>query len=122
MRMNAESLTVYRAGFRQRLVREQLRLAQRREAAWGAARRAAEVLRARYGAERIFVFGSLARGHDFGEHSDVDLLACGVRQGQEFAAIAEMAAIDDGVAVNLVIEEMARPEVIERAHLEGVGL
>ena len=122
MPINEEAIAPYRAGFRQRLLEERTRLAQRREVAWRAVRRAAEVLRARYDAERIVVFGSLAREGDFGEHSDVDLLACGVRQGQEFTAIAEIAAIGDGVEVNLVIEEMARPEVLERARREGVEL
>ncbi|HEY66354.1 MAG TPA: nucleotidyltransferase domain-containing protein, partial [Caldilineae bacterium] len=42
------------------------------------ARKAAEMLREEFGAIRVVLFGSLARGGPFDMHSDVDLAAWGL--------------------------------------------
>lgn len=52
-------------------------LERQRTVAWRIAREAAMLLRERYGATCVVVFGSLARGEDFSSYSDIDLEAWG---------------------------------------------
>ncbi len=63
------------------------RIERRREAAWVVARRAAADLRERFGASRVVVFGSLARG-DFTLGSDVDLAAWDIEPRRYFESVA----------------------------------
>jgi len=51
---------------------------RRHQAAWSVARRSARLLREKFGATRLIVFGSLAQGAWFGPHSDIDLAAEGI--------------------------------------------
>jgi predicted nucleotidyltransferase len=50
----------------------------RRERAMLAARRAAEILRAEFGVQRVILFGSLATGSWFHRRSDIDLAVEGL--------------------------------------------
>ncbi len=68
-----EQMAIYREGARRRRLREQQKLARRRERALALARRAAALLREDFGAERVMLFGSLAREGVFDTRSDVDL-------------------------------------------------
>jgi len=78
-----------------------------RERAWLAARACADVLRGRYGASRVVVFGSLVEegGRRFGLRSDIDLAAWGIQAGDYFAAVAEMQRIAREFEVDLVAME-----------------
>lgn len=71
-----KQMAIYREGARR--LREQQELARRRERALALARQAAAVLREDFRAERVVLFGSLARGGIFDTHSDVDLAVWGL--------------------------------------------
>lgn len=79
-----------------------------------------ELLVGEYGARRVLLFGSLARG-GFGPGSDVDLLVEGGLEGTRlFAAGARIEALlPAGVGLDLVPWEAARAEILERALEEG---
>ena len=75
---------------------------QQRLHAWGVARRAAEILRAKYGATRVRVFGSILHPERFHAGSDVDLAVEGVTVGDYWDAVAEVFLLDETIKVDLV--------------------
>jgi uncharacterized protein len=81
---------------------------------------AARLLRERYGARRIALFGSFARG-DTTERSDVDLAVEGLQHLGYFSAIADLTGLLDS-PVDLVELEQAGPSMLARIELEGIDL
>ncbi len=73
----------------------------RRLRAWRLARRVARMLRERYGARRVVLIGSLARGN-FTLWSDIDLVAFGIPPERFFAAHGEARAA--GLAAGIPVE------------------
>jgi predicted nucleotidyltransferase len=70
------------------------------------------LLAGEYGARRVWLIGSLARG-GFGQRSDIDLVAEGVPPGRFFEACAVLDRAGDPFPVDLVPLEQARPFVRE---------
>ena len=72
-------------------------------------RRAAEVLKSRFGARRVILFGSLAGPFPYGATSDVDLAVEGLKDGESFwqawRAVEEM--IEDRFVDLIEIEDAA---------------
>jgi predicted nucleotidyltransferase len=81
----------------------------------------ARVLVERYGARRVLLVGSLARG-EFRRGSDIDLAVEGIADGLFFAAGAELEALAGGIHVDLVPLESATAAYRERTLAEGVRL
>ena len=73
-----EEMVVYRATARRREERERRDLTHRAQRAQALARQAAALLRDQFGARRVILFGSLARGDSFHQRSDVDLVVEGI--------------------------------------------
>lgn len=112
----------YRAAARARWEQEQRDLAAREQRAWAAARRAAQMLKERFGATRVVVFGSLVHSGLFTPWSDVDIAAWSIRSEDTLRAMEAASGVDNEIAVNLVDVNACRSflrEVIER---EGVDL
>jgi predicted nucleotidyltransferase len=100
---------------RERAERDRPALAeQAKHAATEAARRIVE----RVGAQRVILFGSLARG-SFGARSDIDLAVVGMPLGKLVDAIA---AVEDGCVfrVDVLPLEQTRPEI--RAAILDTGV
>ena len=72
---------------------DQDQVSERWERAWHVAHTAAEVLRRRYGATRVVVFGSAARREWFTPWSDIDLAAWGIAPDAFFRAVAAVTGI-----------------------------
>lgn len=117
-----EKMAAYRATARKRRLERERRLAERRECAWAVAREAADLLREEYGATRVVLFGSLARGGPFDEHSDVDLIAWGIDEMKLYRAVGDLLGIDPYISVDLIRAEEARPSFLAVADSEGVVL
>jgi predicted nucleotidyltransferase len=81
---------------------------------------AKQLLVDRYGARRVVLFGSFARG-DTTERSDVDLAVAGLDPAGYFTAIADLTGLLD-TPVDLVELERAPPSLLARIELEGVDL
>jgi predicted nucleotidyltransferase len=103
-------------------------LEERRAAAWEAARAAAALLRERYGATRVVVFGSLARG-DFTLGSDIDLAAWDVAPQRYFEAVsflldlgADMGGAAGGFRIDVVAPEVAPAPLRREIEREGVAI
>lgn len=82
--------------------------------------RAADVLAQTYGATRVVLFGSLARGSAH-ERSDVDLAVWGLSHEQVSVALDEVTAIL-GAPVDLVCMESAPRSLALRVANDGVEL
>ncbi|MBK8100908.1 MAG: nucleotidyltransferase domain-containing protein [Planctomycetes bacterium] len=74
----------------------------------------------RFGARRVVLFGSLARG-DVTERSDVDLAVLGLRSEDYFKALAELGGLFES-PVDLVEIERASSSLLARLQLEGVEI
>ena len=78
------------------------------------------LLRKRFGAERVVVFGSLAHKGCFTRWSDVDVAAWGLRAEDTFRAIGAVQDLDFEIAVNLTDVGTCSPSLLEVIQQEGV--
>jgi predicted nucleotidyltransferase len=111
---------VYYATALKRRQQARHRLEQRRNRAWQLAHQAARLLKERFGATRVVLFGSLARHEGFSLWSDVDLAAWGLRPDKTFRAVLAVMELDPEIEINLVDMAACRPEL--RAVIEQEGL
>ena len=111
----------YIAGWPDRRERERCTRVQAGERAFAVARELARVLVDGYGARRVVLVGSLARG-DFSDGSDIDLAAEGLPDESFFAAGAELEALAGGIGVDLVPIESATSAFRARVAQEGIAL
>ncbi|GMV39796.1 MAG: hypothetical protein AMXMBFR64_15120 [Myxococcales bacterium] len=112
-----ETIARYAAIYRQREEERRDALARRASALCARLPEAAALLRARFGATRVGVFGSLARGR-FAEGSDVDLYVDHVAPGRYFEAVASLAALLDA-DVDLVELDRAPASLRDLIAAEG---
>jgi len=94
----------------------------RRERAMEISREAARILREKYGATRVVLFGSLARSSLFAPTSDIDLYAEGVPGSLFFEAEAEIEEIAKGFRVDLVDTKECPPQLLREIEDEGIDL
>jgi uncharacterized protein len=94
---------------------------QRRERAWAAARLAAGLLKARYHASKVIVFGSLVETDRFNPWSDIDLAAWGIDPADYFEAVARVLDIGGDIKIDLVRGERSKPRLRD-AVAQGVEL
>jgi len=97
-------------------------VAERRERAWEVARAAAGLLKIRYGATRVVVFGSLAQKTPFTPWSDIDLAVWGIKPEQYFAAAGAVMdmGLDSGIKVDLVDPENCSKEFQADIEVDGI--
>ena len=120
--LTPEKLAVYRATAQRRREQEQSELDHRREQARAAARQAARLLKARFNATRVVVFGSLARESGFTRWSDVDVAAWGIAPEDTFRAIGAVLDMDTEIAVNLVDVNTCRTSLLEAIEQDGIDI
>jgi len=90
--------------------------------AWNIARQAARLLRERFHATRVVVFGSLLHEKRFHEWSDIDLAAWGIPAEQTFRAIGAVMDLDRTFEVNLVDVNACPPSLLASIEQEGKDL
>jgi uncharacterized protein len=120
--LSKEEIEVYRRSFRKVRKLESRKVQQRRERAWALAHKAASILKEKYDANRVVVFGSLARKNTFTIWSDIDLAAWGVRPEDTFRAIGEVFDLDEEIVVNLVDINAAPRSIIETIEKDGIEI
>jgi len=120
--ITAEEMAIYRATARRRWERKKREADQRRERAWRVARWAARLLKERFGATKVVVFGSLTRDGLFHPHSDVDLAVWGIDERMYYRAVSRLLSLDPAISVDLVEAERARPALRAAIEREGVPL
>jgi predicted nucleotidyltransferase len=97
---------------------ERARAAVARQAIRDSLPGAIAMLRQEFGASRVVLFGSQARGTARAQ-SDVDLLVSGIEPRRLYEAIARLERMIPAAHVDLVLESEVLPHVAERARLEG---
>ncbi len=85
------------------------------------ARSAAQMLKKKYAAERVFLFGSLAHQAWFASDSDIDLAVIGIEDGI-WRAGADVELFFSGRRVDLVDWEMASESMKRTIERKGIEL
>lgn len=121
--LTPEEIDAYRAAWHRRWAEEAARRARRQEQAWAVARVAARLLKERFGARRVRVFGSLPTPW-FRERSDIDLAVEGIPSERIREAEAALMELAPDFRVDLVPLEELRdaPRLLRRIEEEGVDL
>jgi predicted nucleotidyltransferase len=96
----------------------QLRIAK----AWALARKAADLLRERFAAQRVVAFGSLIHPEYFHGRSDVDLAVWGLDEGDYLRAVAAVTGLDKDISIDLIAVEEAPGSLYELINAEGTSL
>lgn len=112
----------HRATVRRRNAEDAAARAAKRERAWLAARSCAALLRQRFGAERVVLFGSLVEneGRWFGVRSDIDLAAWGIQDADYFTAVGQLQGVAPEFGVDLVAMERCPDHL--KATVEACGV
>jgi predicted nucleotidyltransferase len=95
-------------------------LEQTRRQAWVLVRRAAKLLKKKFGADKVIVFGSLANQINFTLWSDIDLSAWGIPIDRFYAAVAEMADLSSHFKIDLIDPETCKPVVRNAILTDGI--
>lgn len=120
--LTEEDLASYRASVREHAERERVDLGEREERAWSLARKAAALLRGRYHATRVVVFGSLAHSGCFTPWSDVDVAVWGLDSRDTLRALGEVMDLSVDIRVNLVDTATCRSTLLEAIETRGMAL
>lgn len=95
---------------------------RRRRQAWRVARQAAQLLRERYGASKVVLFGSLAHDAWFTSWSDIDLVAWGIPPECFYSAVATVTGLSATFKIDLVDGDACRPSLRTTIEREGIEL
>ncbi|MFB0533355.1 MAG: nucleotidyltransferase family protein [Anaerolineae bacterium] len=117
-----KEMAVYRATARQREEQERQAQAQRAQRAWMLVQQAAALLKERFDARRVVLFGSLARSDFFHRRSDVDLAVEGIRSQDFWRAWSALDTLGCEFEIDLVDVETASPSLRLEIEREGVEL
>lgn len=83
------------------------------------AHKAAELLRSKFGARVVMVFGSLARRGGFTPWSDIDLAAKGIDPTRFYEAVGLVTGISAEFKIDLVDLESCAPSLRNKIEIEG---
>lgn len=117
-----EDMEVYRQAAMAREAARRWALALRRERAWDIARRAAYILKEDFGAQRVLVFGSLAHGAWFHDHSDIDLAVEGIAPELFWKAWCALDQLGSDIEINLVPTESAKDALRHEIREKGLEI
>lgn len=104
-----DALKNYTTHLRQRQAREDLKRQQRYCYGWEQARIAADLLKTRYGAKQVLLFGSLLFPKAIHADSDIDLAVWGLSLAQYSDAVGSLLLEINGFSVDLVRLEGVQP-------------
>jgi len=116
--LTAEEWRTYRPGAKT----DDAQVAERWERAWKIAHTAASLLREKFRAKRVVVFGSLVRRTWFTPWSDIDLAAWGIPPDAFYRAVAFVTGLSPEFEVDLVSSEDCRPALRQVIEGEGIDL
>ena len=122
--LRQEELRSYRPWLSMERHRKDPEITRRREDAWRVARVAAEMLKKRFGATRVVVFGSLAHKTVFTQWSDIDLAVWGIAPEEYYraAGAAMDIGLEDGIRVDVVDAGDCGPQFLAEIEQEGIQL
>ncbi len=118
----SDLMTVYRQTARQRGEEEDRARVQRLQRAWVVARQAAALLKEKFNAVDVMVFGSLVHGLWFSKTSDIDLAAWGLQEADYFIAVAKLQDLSADFSIDLVAMEHCKQVLHQMIVEKGVRL
>jgi predicted nucleotidyltransferase len=104
-----EEMAVYRATARQRAEQARQEREQCAQRARIVAHQAAALLKEQFGAQKVVLYGSLARQDFFHQRSDIDLAVQGIRNQDFWRAWAALDILGSEFEIDLVDVEAASP-------------
>lgn len=117
--LTAEDKEQYLAAAKKREREKYSALQNRTKMALALAEQAASLLRQKYSAKRVVLFGSLAEIQTFTLWSDVDIAAWGLTAENFLKAMNDVAALDSEIEINLVDVHTAKASLIENILNQG---
>ncbi len=105
-----------------RTIEEERKIKTRSLTGWVFARKAAKLLKSEFGAEKVFVFGSLLHESSFTLWSDIYLSAAGITADKYYAAVAAVSDLSSSTKIDLIDLESCRPSLRDTIYKEGVEL
>lgn len=120
MHLSKEQIEAYRAGWRQRDAQRQQQRLQRQQLGWEVARQGAQILKDRFGAGRVWLFGSLLQTQWVHGESDVDLAAEGLEMDRYLEAVGCLLDLSSEFLVDLVPLEQASETLRQVIEQQGV--
>lgn len=122
IQVTAEDMALYRATARRQAKQERQAQLQRAERARGAAYESARLLKEKFGARRVILFGSLARSDYFHLRSDIDLAVEGVSPQNFWRAWAALDTVAPEFEFDLIDIETAPAALRQQIEQEGVEI
>ena len=107
---------------RKRRLAQKEELALRKKRALRIARRAAGILREKFGARSVVLYGSLAKKSDFTLWSDIDLAASGIAPQRFYSAVAAVTGMSSEFKIDLVDSDSCRTSLKSAIDKEGITL
>lgn len=87
--------------------------------AWALARAAAKILKQKFGARKVVVFGSLLEKDRFLPWSDIDLAVWGIPGSKLYAAIGTITGLSPFIKIDLVDPDTCRRAILEAILNDG---
>jgi predicted nucleotidyltransferase len=121
LELSPEELKKYHPweAYRKRKAETRVEVAKRRRRAMNAARKAAKLLKEKFGAQEVILFGSLARRGSFNLYSDIDLAVRGIPSDQFYAAVGLIITFDMEFDIDLI--ELEACPVSLKQNIEKYG-
>ena len=94
----------------------------RRKLALKTSRKLARLLKEKYGAKRVVLFGSLAKDDWYTPRSDIDICVKGIPVDKFFYAESEIQSSSEGFKVDLVDPDECSPELLAKIDRDGIDL
>ena len=111
-----------REAFRRRRAETRVEVAKRRRRALTAARKAAKLLKEKFGAKEVILFGSLARRGSFTLYSDIDLAERGIPSDDYLTAMDTVLYMNIEFKIDLIDPEFCSPAMREEIEKDGKKL
>ncbi len=122
MQVSKQKMDIYKATAERRWKREQQELSLSYSQKWVLAKKAAELLKRKFGARRVVVFGSMTQKELYHLHSDLDIAVWGLDEKKFHRAVAKLLELDLSQRIDLVRIEEARDSLRSVIEQEGILL
>ena len=122
MHVSPKKMELFKATAKHRWEREQEQLASSFGQKWSLAKKAADMLKEKFGVHQVIVFGSITQKELYHLHSDLDLAVRGLDEKNYFRAVAKLLELDPLNKMDLVRIEDASDSLRSVIEKEGVLL
>ena len=100
--MISEKMTQYKEHLKKTVEVEKQYLKKRYQKAWEIAKKAAAILRQKYNAQQVWVFGSLTNKEMFNLWSDIDIAVKGVPAELFYKSVGEVTSLTSDFSIDVV--------------------